>query len=275
MRRPDIDVDAYLARIGYDGPRTPTLETLAGIHFCHPQAIAFEDLDALLKRPIDLTGPGLERKLVRGGRGGWCFEQNLLLRDVLQSLGFRVTGLAARVVWNAPEGVVRARSHMLLKIDGLEESPYIADVGFGGLTLTGPLRLVADVEQPTPHELFRLTCSGGDFVLQASVRGEWKALYTFDLQPQLLVDYEVLSWHLQNHPESPFVNNLMAARVTPERRYGLFNNRLSVHPLHGDSEQTTLATPTELREVLERTFEIKLPDDPGLDALLARLSTGT
>jgi len=275
MPPPDIDVDAYFARIGYGGPRTPTLETLAGIHFRHPQAIPFENLDPLLKRPIGLTGPALESKLVRAGRGGWCFEQNLLLCDVLRSIGFQVTGLAARVMWNVAAGVVRARSHMLLKIDGLEGGPHIADVGFGGLTLTGPVRLVPDVEQLTPHETFRLTRSADDFVLQASVRGEWKPLYTFDLQPQLLVDYEVSNWHLATHPESPFVNNLMAARVTPERRYGLFNNKLSTHPLHGDSEQTTLATPAALREVLETLLAIKLPDDPGMGALLERLSTRT
>jgi N-hydroxyarylamine O-acetyltransferase len=275
MSPPDIDVDAYFARIGYDGPRTPTLETLAGIHFRHPQAIPFENLDPLLKRPVGLTAPALESKLVRARRGGWCFEQNLLLSDVLQSIGFQVTGLAARVMWNVAEGVVRARSHMLLKIDGLEGGPHIADVGFGGLTLTGPVRLIPEVEQPTPHEMFRLTSRGSNYVLHASVRSEWQALYTFDLQPQLLVDYEVSNWHLATHPESPFVNNLMAARVTPERRYGLFNNKLSTHSLDGHSEQVTLATPAALREVLESTLEIRLPDDPGLDALLERLSTRT
>jgi len=276
MSPPDIDVvDAYFARIGYDGPRTPTLETLAGIHFRHPQAIPFENLDPLLQRPIGLTGPALESKLLRARRGGWCFEQNLLLCDVLQSLGFQVTGLAARVMWNVAEGVVRARSHMLLKIDGFEGGPHIADVGFGGLTLTGAVRLVPDMEQPTPHEVFRLIRGGSDFVLQASVRGEWKALYTFDLQPQLLVDYEVSNWHLSTHPESPFVSNLMVARVTPERRYGLFNNKLSSHALGGDSEQIALATPTALREALEGTFGIELPDDPGTEALLERLSTRT
>jgi len=235
MLPPDIDIEAYFTRIGYDGPRTPTLETLAGLHFRHPQAIPFENLDPLLKRPISLTGPVLESKLLRARRGGWCFEQNLLLCEVLRSLGFQVTGLAARVMLNVAEGVVRARSHMLLKIDGLDGGPHIADVGFGGLTLTGPVRLVPDLEQPTPHEVFRLLRGGSDFVLQAAVRGEWKALYSFDLQPQLLVDYEVLNWHLSTHPESPFVNNLMAARVTPERRYGLFNNKLSIHALRGDS----------------------------------------
>src|SRR6185437_3979196 len=136
------------------------------------------NLDPLLKRPIGLTGPALESKLLRARRGGWCFEQNRLLCDVLRSLGFQVTGLAARVLWNVAEGVVRARSHMLLKIDGLEGGPHIADVGFGGLTLTGPLRLVTDLEQRTPHETFRLLDRDGGFVLQALVRDAWKPLYS-------------------------------------------------------------------------------------------------
>lgn len=269
-----VDMGAYFARIGYTGSRAPTLETLAGIHLRHPQAIAFENLDPLLKRAISLLPESLEGKLLRAGRGGWCFEQNLLLRDVLQEIGFRVTGLAARVLWNAPEGAVRARSHMLLKVEGVDSTPYIADVGFGGLTLTAPLRLVPDIEQRTPHETFRLVRSGGadNYVLQALVRDAWKPLYSFDLQPQLLIDYQVSNWHLENHPESPFVNNLLAARVEPDRRYGLFNNKLSIHHLGGDTEQTTLSTGAEMREVLERVLRIELPDDPGLDGLLARLT---
>jgi len=272
-----VDIDAYFGRIYYTGSRAPTLETLAGIHLRHPQAIAFETLDPLLNRPISLLREDLESKLLHAGRGGWCFEQNLLLRDVLEELGFRVTGLAARVMWNAPEGVVRARSHMLLKVEGLDAATYIADVGFGGLTLTAPLRLVPDIEQPTPHEPFRLV-GGGDrdnYILQALVRDVWKPLYTFDLQPQHLVDYQVSNWHLEHHPESPFVNNLMAARVEPDRRYGLFNNKLSTHHLGGDTEQITLSTATEMRQALERVFQIKLPEDPGLDGLLASLSTRT
>lgn len=274
-----IDINAYFTRIGYTGSRAPTLATLAGILLRHPQAIAFENLDPLLKRPISLQPEALEGKMLRAGRGGWCFEQNLLLRDVLQDLGFRVTGLAARVMWNVPEGVVRARSHMLLKIEGVGSATYIADVGFGGLTLTAPLLLVPDIEQPTPHETFRLIRSGseagGNYILEALVREVWKPLYTFDLQPQLLVDYQVSNWHLEHHPESPFVNNLLAARVEPERRYGLFNNKLSTHHLGGDTQQTTLSTATGMREVLERVLRIELPDDPGLDGLLASLSART
>jgi len=274
-----VDIGAYFRRIDYTGSRAPTLETLAGILLRHPQAIAFETLDPLLKRPISLDRKALEDKMLHAGRGGWCFEQNLLLRDVLEDIGFRVTGLAARVLWNVPEGVPRARSHMLLKVEGIGAATYIADVGFGGLTLTAPLQLVPDIEQPTPHETFRLLGSGSgvadNYVLQALVRGVWKPLYSFDLQPQLLVDYQVSNWHLERHPESPFVNNLMVARVDPDRRYGLFNNKLSTHHRGGDSEQITLATAAEMRQALERVFRIRLPDDPGLEGLLGSLSTRT
>lgn len=267
-----IDLDAYFQRIGYTGPRAPTLEVLTDIHFRHPQAIPFENLDPLLQRPVSLQLEALERKLLRDGRGGWCYEHNLLLMEVLRGLGFQVTGLAARVLWNAPESSVRARSHMLLRVDDIANEAYIADVGFGGLTLTAPLHLVTGVEQTTPHEACRLLEDRGTFILQVLVRSAWKPLYRFDLQPQVLPDYEVWNWYLANHPESPFVCDLLAARVTPTHRYGLLNKALSIHHLHGQSEQVTLSSPDEMRETLGRTFGIQLPDDPGVDSLLGRLT---
>ncbi|MEI4902561.1 arylamine N-acetyltransferase, partial [Klebsiella pneumoniae] len=79
------------------------------------ESIPFENLDPLLRRPMRLDAASLEQKLVRGGRGGYCFEQNLLLRHALEGIGFTVAGLAARVVWNQPEGAILPRTHMLLR----------------------------------------------------------------------------------------------------------------------------------------------------------------
>lgn len=264
-----FELDAYLERIGYTGPRTPTLNTLRALHLLHPQAIPFENLDPILRRPIRLDVGSLEEKLVRGGRGGYCYEHNLLWMHALQAVGFQVTGLAARVLWNAPPGLVRPRTHMLLKID-LAGEAWVADVGFGGQTLTAPLRLITDAEQPTPHGSFRLVRDGDDFVLESRVRSEWKPVYRFDLQPQSQPDYEVTSWYLSNHPESLFLNTLLVARVAQDGRYGLMNNRLSIHHLQGDSEQRLLTSAGEIRAVLESTFGVRLPEDPGLEAALAR-----
>ncbi|HVW69580.1 MAG TPA: arylamine N-acetyltransferase, partial [Steroidobacteraceae bacterium] len=183
----------------------------------------------------------------------------------------QATGLAARVLWNAvDENAPRPRSHMLLQIDDLAGKRYIADVGFGGLTLTAPLLLQAGSEQATPHETFRLMeRDAGVFTLQALVRDNWKSLYSFDLQPQGLPDYEVSSWYLENHPQSPFANRLLVARAEPDRRYAMLNNKLSIHPLQGESEQTTLRSPADMRQALEQIFRIRLPEDPGLDGVLA------
>jgi N-hydroxyarylamine O-acetyltransferase len=267
----DFDLDRYFERIGYDGPTTPTLATLQAIHGLHPQAIAFENLNPLLHRPVPLDSDSLQAKLLAQGRGGYCYEQNLLLKHALESIGFGVVGLAARVLWNTSEDAIRPRTHMLLQVD-VDDELWIADVGFGGLTLTAPLRLVEHTVQATPHEPFRLTRLDGDYALQAQVRGDWRTLYRFDLQEQVLPDYELASWYLCNHPESRFVNNLVVARVHPQRRYALLNNELAIHELGGDTVRTKLTSAAGLLQVLQDTFGIALPGDPALRAKLAQIA---
>src|SRR5215470_14006816 len=159
-----LDLDPYFGRIGYSGSRAPTLETLRVLHLRHALAIPFENLDPLRRRPVRLDLASLEHKLVRGGRGGYCFEHNLLFKAALDALGFRVAGLAGRVLWNLPDGVSLPRTHMLLRV-AIDGQDHIADVGFGGQTPTGPMRLVADIEQETPHEPFRLRADGAGFLM--------------------------------------------------------------------------------------------------------------
>ena len=237
--------------------------------FDHAQAIPFENLNPLLRWPVRLDAQSLQQKLVRDNRGGYCFEQNLLLSHILNQLGFHVTGLAARVLWNVPDGVVTPRGHMLLLID-LDDRPFIADVGFGGLTLTAPLDLVVDIEQSTPHETFRVIRSGAGFVMQAKIASTWRSLYQFDLQPQFLPDYEVTNWYLSNHPSSHFVTGLIAARADRDRRYALRGNELAIHPTNGDTERHVLTSVDALRAALEDTFRLILPVGPELNLALER-----
>jgi N-hydroxyarylamine O-acetyltransferase len=268
-----FDLSAYLTRIGYGGSTTPTLDTLRGITLAHPMAIPFENLDPFLRRPVALDVDALQRKLVRGGRGGYCFEHNVLLGTALRAIGFDVTGLAARVMWNAPPGVVTPRSHMLLRllVDG---QPYVADAGFGGLTLTGPLRFEAGLEQATPHERFRIVADGDGFIMQAFIQEAWKSLYWFDRQPQVLADYEVSSWYLCNHPRSHFVTGLMAARVERDRRYALRNAELAAHHRDGTTERRMVSSGVELRDVLSDVFRIRVPEGGEVDAAFDRFVGG-
>jgi len=260
---PAIDLDAYFDRIGYKGSADPTLETLRAIILKHTASIPFENLNPLLRLQVKLDMESLQQKIVFDKRGGYCFEQNLLFSHVLRAIGYDVSWLSARVLWNRPEGVVSPRTHMLLLIN-LDGEPMITDVGFGGLTLTGPLKLITGEKQATPHEYFRLTEDGQEYILEAKVQDEWKAMFCFGLQEQLLPDYEATSWYLCNHPQSHFIKTLRAARSAPGFRYALNNNEFAVHQLNGTTERKTLATAEEVMKVLEDIFLIKLPDAPEL-----------
>jgi N-hydroxyarylamine O-acetyltransferase len=265
-----FDLAGYLARIGYAGPPTATLDTLTSLHALHPAAIPFENLNPLLGWPVELDVGSLQAKLVAGGRGGWCFEQNLLFRHALEAIGFSLTALAARVVWNAAPGApIGPRSHMLLLVD-LAGAPYLADAGFGGNVLTTPLRLEPHIVQQTLHEPHRLLPLDNGFVLEACLNAEWKPLYRFTLESQFQSDYEVSNWYLCHHPSSFFRQMLICARAAPQARYALRNNALAVHR-NGVTEKRHLTGAAELRSCLETDFGIRLPESPELANALDRI----
>jgi N-hydroxyarylamine O-acetyltransferase len=249
------------------------LVTLDLIHALHPAAIPFENLDPLLGLPVRLDHQSLEKKLLSERRGGYCFEQNLLLMAILRELEFNVRGLAARVLWNSPAGMEAPANHMLLAID-IGGTSYIADVGFGGLTLTAPLKLKAEVEQRTPHETYRLLNEGSDWRLEARIGEDWKPLYVFELSEQGLADYEAANARLAGDPASPFSRELRVALSPSGKRIALHDNRLTIHSEGAAAEQRLLSSVQEMRAVLGDVFGLSLPPadllDPKLEAIVAR-----
>jgi N-hydroxyarylamine O-acetyltransferase len=264
------DLDTYLQRIGHTGACSTTLETLTAIHHAHACGIAFENLDPWLGVPVHLDPVAVQNKLVKSQRGGFCYEHNALLGAALRALGFSITDLAARVLWNMPAEMIRPRTHMLLMVD-LNSHRYVVDAGFGGMTLTAPLSLDLIAPQATPHGPFRLQPTTTDRMLQAEVAGEWKPVYRFDLQPQLRSDYDMASWYLCHHPDSMFRQLLMAARPGPAGRHVLRDRQLTLHRLDGSNETRTLTTSAELREALKGIFGIDLSAVTGLDEHFDRL----
>ncbi len=259
MDNPDtIDLDAYFARVGYSGPRAATLDVFRKLHALHPAAIAFENLDPLMGRRVPLDLASLQKKLIHGKRGGYCFEHNTIFARVLTQLGFTVSLLAARVMMGGMPATSR-RTHMLLKVE-TEEGPHIADVGFGGRTLTTPLNLAQTAEQMTAHGPFRLVRDGGAMDQQTRIDGAWTTLYRFSLEEQLPGDFDMLNWFVSTYPESPFVSRLLAARTLPNRWYGLINNQFSIHHTDMRSERRELKSAEEIAGVLENELAIKLPE---------------
>ncbi len=264
----DANIDAYFERIGFSGSIAPTLQTLEQLHMLHPAAIPFENLDPLMEVPIRLELRNLEQKLLFERRGGYCLEQTLLFKAMLEDLGFEVTGLAARVNWGHPVDAERPLSHVVLLVD-ISGTRYLADVGFGTATLTAPLRLKTDTEQETPHETFRLTGGEPDWQLDIKIADEWRPVYSFDTTEQSIEDYVRINDLVQS--DTNFRDNLIAARSDKGRRVTLRNRELKIHATGGQTERRTLGTLDEVKDTLTTLMGIALPANEKLDGAIERV----
>ena len=252
------DLDAYFARIGYTGPRDATPSVLTAIHQHHARAIPYENLDVLLGRPVQLTPAAIEQKLLHDHRGGYCFEQNALLRAVLQALGFHVTAHLARVRWQVPADVTTALTHQVLRV-AFADHAMLADVGFGSRSFYSPIVIALDREQSGNVEPRRLLARGAHVIHQSFQDGAWADVYEFSLESVPDVDFEVGNWFTSTHPQSRFRQNLVLARAGPDCRYALLNREFVIRYPDGRAEKRALTTPDELLSVLAEYFDLHFP----------------
>nr|BFE54327.1 arylamine N-acetyltransferase [Saccharothrix mutabilis subsp. capreolus] len=245
-----LDLDAYLARLGGPEPE------LAALHRAHLRSISFENADVLAGRPIALDVESLQDKMVRRRRGGYCFEHNLLFAAVLERLGHRVTGLAARVLLGRTGDL--PRTHALLVVDG----QWVADVGFGGGGLLAPIPLEAGVGVAQGDWTFRLDHADGVWTLRSRQGGEWVPLYDFTEDPRSPADYEILNYYLSTHPASAFVGRLLVQRTDEHARHTITDHELTVATPDGPPRKRTL-TSEERDLVLRRDFGLELPTATG------------
>jgi arylamine N-acetyltransferase len=268
-----MDLTGYFERIGYSGDANPTLEVLQDLVTAHTKALPFENLDPLLGVPIDDLSPeALSDKLVRRRRGGYCYEHNGLMGEVLAEIGFEVRRFGARVVWTlAPDAPVPSQTHTLLAVTlPGRHRPYLVDVGFGGQTPTSPLRLETDSVQQTTLEPYRLQDRGDGLVLQAQIRGEWQSLYEFAARTAPPIDLKVGSWYASTHPSSHFVTGLVASLVTAGGRCNLSGRNLAIHR-GGATEKVHFENASTVVDALIDRFGINVVDAGERTALEARI----
>lgn len=246
-----VNLDAYLARIGYHGPRHRTLATLIGVHRAHALGLSYENLDIHLGRRLTMDPAAAFAKMVSGRRGGWCYEMNGLLAWALGELGFRVSYLAG-TVGRATRGPNAEGNHLLLMVD--LDRPYLADVGFGDGLL-----------EPIPIEPGSYRQGLFTFVLR-HVDDRWYFEYAdggglgfdFTLVPQRLADFETRCHYLQTSPDSGFVKSTVCQRHGPAEfrtLRGAVFRRLTV----AEAEERVVQSLDEYGDLLEREFDLTIP----------------
>lgn len=251
-----MDLEAYLARVGYEGSRAPTIGTLHALTKAHAIAIPFENLDVLLGRPIDLEIDRVFDKLVVRRRGGYCFEQNTLFLQVLESLGFAVEPLSGRVRLNRPRDFIPPRTHMFLRVT-LGGETWLTDVGVGAASLTSAIRFVPDEPQATPHDTRRIVREGDVWMHQVRWGDTWHDVYEFTGERMPPIDREVANWFTSAHPRSHFKDRLMVARARPDGgRVSIQDRELTFRDPDGKGHPRTLASDEEVLAALREHFAL-------------------
>lgn len=253
----DLDLEAYLARIGHPGPLAPDLATLRALHAAHVASIPFENLDVQMGLPIRLDLASLQGKLVRRRRGGYCFEQNTLFQAVLKRVGFDLMSCEARVRRGAT--TLLARTHMLL-LARLEGRPWLCDVGFGADGPLEPVPLDGAIHRQ-PQGTFRVVAEAeGERlnVLQSLQDDAWTDLYAFRAEARFPVDYEMANHFTSTHPESRFVKTLTAQRQDAQGRRILRNRAYA--EIRGEAVEGRELAPEEVIPVLREVFGLDVPE---------------
>jgi len=248
-----MDIQAYLDRIGYRGPLTPTAETLRALQVAHLQTIPFENLSIHAHQPIVLDDESLFEKVVVRRRGGFCYELNGLFTALLRALGFQVTMLSAEVA-SADGTFSPPFDHMALRVD-LEER-WLADVGFGD-SFRDPLRLDERGEQPEPPRTFRIDEDSPYLLLLRRDGPEepWQPQFRFTLQPHEYPDYAGMCHFHQTSPDSHFTRQTVCSLATPDGRVTLSGRKL-ITTRRGERQERLLGSDEERASVLRELFDI-------------------
>jgi N-hydroxyarylamine O-acetyltransferase len=254
---PDDLLERYLAFVGVARPAEPTLQALAELQSAHLLAIPFENLDAMLDRPVSLAYDAIADKLLSGERGGYCFEHNLLFAAALTALGYHVELLSARFALG--QTAARPRTHLALRVT-IDGEPLLVDVGFGRTALRGPVPIVPGAVAPLGDHDARLVPVAEELLLEfrrAGEDGPWEGQYVLALPAQYLADFEMANHFVATHPASTMKELVIVLRPMPGGKRSIAGHRLTID--EPGRKFTRDITADELGPVLWEEFGIRLP----------------
>ncbi|WP_432722382.1 arylamine N-acetyltransferase [Jeongeupia wiesaeckerbachi] len=252
-----MEVLAYLARLGI-GPDGDALARLKQLHRAHVETLPFNNVDLLLGRLPELEPAARFDKVIRRGRGGYCFELNASFAELLQAQGFEVRSAMGRVLIGGGTPQTRQRSHHLLFVR-IGDEEWLADVGFGGGGLIEPIPLRTGMVFEQRQSCFRLLADGDDWLLQSGENDDWSDLYCFDLRPAYPIDFDAANFYIARSPQSLFTNLLLVTRYTAAGQLALAALRF-VRSEHGAKTTETVAHPQRLRQVLADEFGLAVDE---------------
>lgn len=248
-----MDLDRYLARIGFDGPIRADRETLAGIMRAHMHRVPFENLDIHRGVPLSLDFDDLFDKIVDRQRGGFCYELNGLLSAALDEIGFVHTLLSCRVITGDRLGPEFDHLALAVRID---DDTYLVDVGFGE-GIRQPMKLSSGASETTAGYRRWIERRDGMYAMvQENGSGEHSG-FLIDDTPRALSEFHKMCRYHETSPESPFTNKPLCTLAQPSGRITLSGDILT-RTEHGEKISEMPLSELERAEALREYFGITL-----------------
>jgi N-hydroxyarylamine O-acetyltransferase len=162
-------------------------------------AVPYENLEMHLGRKHILDEKAFATKIIEKNRGGWCFEMNGLLTNILKQIGFEVTRVAS-CIEREKRGDEGFGNHLVGLVD--LDKRYVVDLGLG----RGPL-------SPYPLEEREWSEEGFQFRLERLDDRWWRfhnhedwPSHDFTEEPRDLTWFQKQCTKLQTNTLSTFVN---------------------------------------------------------------------
>lgn len=250
-----MKLDNYLRRIDYRQTPQNNLQTLNKLHQKHLFAIPFEDLDIYFKKPLQVEIDSLYKKIIVEKRGGFCYELNFLFYNLLKEIGFDCTIVSSRI-YDKREVLGCEFDHLSIIVK-LEDN-WLVDVGYGNL-FTVPLKIVDGYVYQDREVTYKISqLSESNYILSESKNGyKFKKVYTFDMIPRKIEEFQGQIDFKQYSEESYFVQNRICSIPTEEGRITLFNDKF-IKTIGTEKEQHTIQNNTEFYQILKREFDMTI-----------------
>jgi arylamine N-acetyltransferase len=259
-----VAVEDYLAHIGAGDASAPSLAALAELQARHLERVVFENLEIQRGRPTTVDYAESAERIVKRGRGGYCFHLNGAFGLLLEALGYEVSRRRGTVQPPPETAPSRLLNHLVVLVHGLPtsanpEGTWWTEVGLGD-GCTQPLALRPGIRDDAPYT-YELQPSpvyaGGWRLLQAD--GDGFGIVDVDSEQAQAAEVAAAHERLATSPESGFVRT-----ATFQRRDARGVDRLRARTLsrveRGAMRKTLLADEGEWFGALADVFGLALAD---------------
>lgn len=222
----------YAQRLGTPIHIGANADVLRHLHSKHQQMIPFENLWIRKGVDLSLSQEDLIEKLLLNNNGGFCYELNLLFRDLLAQMHFRTRLISGRVF--SKKGLIGpAYDHMAMCVD-LKGKKYLVDVGFGGFSAT-PVPMVLNAIHQDQGQFYRVRNWDEQFkVVEKSRDGiHFSPLYLFDCVPRTVEEFQPMFQFHQRSELSLFTQKTIVSKITSEGRITLTDSSLIITDARG------------------------------------------